>query len=214
MTDPPQNPESPQPERIKEITQTVIDFLSKLQESQKKPPGLGEKMLGAVNWLCDHWVLVLAFFSIITVGSLCLYHWVNPLYSLSKEIQDYKQKQDERKFTERIVKWRLQCGNELLNAGLNEEAKKEFEAVQNLDKTNIEAQLGLLKSKVFELSQGEYEPEVIEKRIKFIEKEKPNDPHVYLFRGRMLNKLKKYSDAKENLKNRMILMSICSGAGC
>ena len=50
--------------------------------------------------------------------------------------------------------------------------------------------MGLFKAKMYEsLDQQQYDPEVVEKRIRFILEENPNDPHAYVFLGDLYSRL-------------------------
>ncbi len=214
MTETPKTQEPLESERIQEVTRVVLSVLEEWQGADQKPAGF---CCRALDWINAHWAIVAGLIAaVLSVSYLFLASYkygskydIDFLHPVAKiayeqkkskqEIAEYEVKEKEREFIRRMVKCRLQCGNEFLNAGLNEEAKKEFDAAQNLDKTNTEVQLGLLKSRVFELSQGEYNPEVIEKRIKVIEHENKDDPHVFLFRGTMYYALQKYGEAERNL---------------
>ncbi len=211
MTDTPKRQDPVEPERIREVTRVVLSVLKEYQEGEKQPSGFCCRVF---DWINGHWAIV----AWLIAGVLSVFYlflawykydvdFMHPVAKIAyeqkkskQEMKGYQEREEERGFIQRMVKCRLECGKEFLNAGLNEEAKKEFEAAQQLDKTNTKAQLGLLKSSVFELSRGEYNPEVIEKRIKIIEKENKNDPHVFLFRGTMYYALQNYKEAEKNLQ--------------
>jgi tetratricopeptide (TPR) repeat protein len=227
MTETPKRQDRIEPEQIREITQIVLSVLKEWQAEEKPPVN---RFFRTMDWLNDHWALI----AFLIAGGLSLFYFslawhrgvdfMHPVTQIVNEQTKYKQEQKEYaerekngQLIQRIVKLRVQCGNDFLNTGLHGEAKQEFEAALKLDKTNMEAQLGLLKSRVFELSQGEYNPAVINKRIKFIEEEtktenKKADPHACLFRGTMHYVLKEYDKAEKNFKKALELDNTIASA--
>ncbi len=222
MNDTPKRQAQPDAERIREVTRIVVSVLEEWQLKGKKP---ASRFSRTVDWLNDHWALLAA----LIAGSLTILYFflawrkgvdflhpvtqiVNEQTKSNQEIHENAEKEKTRQLLRRVVECRLQCGKNFLNTGLYEEAKAEFEAALKLDKTNMEAELGLLKSRVFELSQGDYNPEVIGKRIEFIAQESKKDcnkesidPHVFLFRGAMHYAVEEFDKAEENFRRALKL---------
>jgi tetratricopeptide (TPR) repeat protein len=177
----PQN--QPDPQRIEEITRIVLSVLDRWQQSQKKPVGWLSRSLGLVT---KYWIILSALV-LVVVG---LWYQVSPF----QEIERIHREQVQREFTRTMATRRLNLGNEFLDIGRYELAKQEFRKALRLDPTNVEVQLGLMKSEVYDMveetKQGgkkarEYSPEVIDKRLSLISAAKPRDPHVQVMRGDM-----------------------------
>jgi len=152
------------------------------------------KLSRALDWASGHFNLLASAAALLVFLGACVIFHVSPLHPLHKianEQGEYKRQEDKEKFIKTVVARRLEMGCELLNEGLYEPAKEEFNKALNLDKDSLPAELGILKSEVYNLLQGEWNPALIEKRVKVIEKyceklkkpDVPEDPHVLVFKG-------------------------------
>lgn len=162
------------------------------QDQEKKPPS---RLATVLDWLSSHWALVAVLFSGVTL----MLAWsfgaspLHPVLKIIKEQEEWRRQQEKQELTRTMADRLYNIGQEFLNEGLYLAAQGEFKEVLKLDPTNVQAQLGLLKSEVFNLFQGEYNPVIIDKRLRVIEKviEKENqqpsnqkeDPHVLIFKG-------------------------------
>lgn len=129
------------------------------------------------------------------------------MLQIIKEQEEWRRQQEKLELTRTMADRVYNIGQEFLNEGLYVAAQGEFKEVLKLDPTNVQAQLGLLKSEVFNLFQGEYNPVIIDKRLRVIEKvlesenrqpsTKREDPHVLVFKGDLQFILGEYQEAQK-----------------
>lgn len=141
-------------------------------------------IFNSISFLSSNWPLFLFLISIIVI----LIGWkfkgisiFQTLEEIAYKQENYRRVQKLRQFKNRMVIRNLKLGNSFLDAYNLEAAKTEFEKALNIDPTNIEAHLGLIKSEVFqplEKDPAYYDPDIAEKKIDLILKEKENE---YLF---------------------------------
>jgi|GEM_PF-4335162 len=177
---------------------------------RRKPPASG--LSGALDWLTGHWALVTLGLSALTL--ILVWIWgaspLHPVLKIIEEQKDWHRKQEKQDLTRIMADRLVIMGQEFLNEGLYPAAQEQFKEVLNLDPTHVGAQLGLLKSEVYKLFQGEYNPAVIDKRLKVIDKiiQEDNrakkipadprtlaDPHVLVYKGDLHVILGEYDEA-------------------
>jgi tetratricopeptide (TPR) repeat protein len=183
-----------EPERIREITRIILSVLQEYQENQKRPKS---RLSEAVDWVCGHWVLVVFAFSILALGAACIKFGVSPWHPIQKiadEKKEYDRKELKRQFTKAVVERNLKMGRELLDEGLYEEARQEFEEALRLDSVNLYAELGIKKCKLLNfVNDRKYDSVVLKKRLEVLdeycmklkESNKHDDPHIFLFWGEL-----------------------------
>ena len=143
-----------------------------------------------INFLSNNWVIFLFLISIIAVLIGRIFYRISifqPIEEIAYKQENYRREHELQQFKGRMVIRNLELGNSFLDAHNLKAAKTEFEKTLSLDSTNIEAHIGLIKSEVFqpilEKDPAHYDPEIAEKRLNIILKEKPNDKHALLFLG-------------------------------
>lgn len=138
---------------------------------------------------------------------------LHPVLKITQEQKEWHRQQEKQDLTRTMAERLFTIGQEFLNEGLYAAAQKEFTEVLKLDPTNVKAQLGLLKSEVFTLFQGEYDPVVIDKRLQVMgkliaEEIRPQDrttepgktredPHILVFKGDLSFILGEYETARK-----------------
>jgi len=69
-------------------------------------------------------------------------------------------------------------------------ARIEFDEALKLDPLNISAKRGLFESEIFRpIIEGDYDPEIMEKRLKLILDENPNNSHAFLYLGQIYSSI-------------------------
>lgn len=141
-------------------------------------------IFNSIKFLSSNLPLFLSLISIIVI----LLGWrvkgislLQPLEEIAYKQENYRRLQELRQFKKKMVIRNLKLGNSFLDAYNLEAAKTEFEKALNIDPTNIEAHMGLIKSEVFqplEKDPAYYDPDIAVKKIDLIMKEKENE---YLF---------------------------------
>jgi len=114
-----------------------------------------------------------------------------------KKREDIERDRENLKKRKQMLKRYLKLGNIFLNNWQYTEAKELFDSVLKLDKLNSDAQIGLFKVKVQKKVIEDYDPEIMDIYIKFIDKEFQNDPHTYLMKGYFCNQVRDTNCAKE-----------------
>jgi tetratricopeptide (TPR) repeat protein len=174
------------PERIQEITRIVLTVLAEQEKTQ------AGRLSRAGDFITRYWVIL----SFLVLVLACFWYRANPFH----EVKKIAREQEMRKFTWTMTERHRKLGKQFLDMGLNDAAREEFQEALKLDPTNVEAEFGLFKSRVFNLLQGEYNPEVIEKRLEILKAEKEDDPHVHLFLGDFYYTLEKDQEAEEQYR--------------
>ncbi|HLB71309.1 MAG TPA: tetratricopeptide repeat protein [Candidatus Methanoperedens sp.] len=107
-----------------------------------------------------------------------------PLEEIAAKQSEYRKiAADDVKKSE-IVSDHLKLGNTFLSVLQLDAANIEFDEALKLDPLNLSARRGLLKSEIFKpIVEGDYDPEITEKRLMLILQEDPDDPHALLFLG-------------------------------
>jgi len=143
-------------------------------------------MARALTALTTHWVLVAFALSLGTALLGWLVYDVSPLHP----VEEVAQRQQERRLKQRMVERHLHLGKRFLDVGRRGAAEAQFQAALKLEPASARAHLGLLKSRIYAtVASGQYEPEVIRKRIDLILEEDRDDPHAHLFLGDLYSRL-------------------------
>ena len=162
--------------------------------------GKREKISKTFKWVSEVWPALAFIISIIGIITAWLVYDVSLLHPLKKiaaEQREYNGKSEQKKLLKEMAGRHLALGKSFLDNSRYMAARGEFESVLKLDKLNPEAQMGLFKTAVYKAMQNEFIPEVIERRINFILKETPDDPHALVFLGNLYAQLENIDKAEE-----------------
>lgn len=151
------------------------------------PAAWAPRIESAVERALSKWQIHLLILTCLGFLLGWLVYGVSPLHSL-KEIA---RKQEEDRTRGRMVRRHLELAGQFLNVAQWEAARGEFEQALRLDPLSSEAQLGVFKTRVAEtLSERQYyDPEVVEKRIDLILKDRKDDPHALAMLGTLYERL-------------------------
>lgn len=144
-------------------------------------PAWALRIESAVERALSKWQIHLVILTCLGFLLGWLIYGVSPLHSL-KEVA---RKQEEDRTRGRMVRRHLELAGQFLNVSQWEAARGEFEQALRLDPLSSEAQLGIFKTRVAETlnERQQYDPEVVEKRIDLILKERRDDPHALVMLG-------------------------------
>lgn len=197
---------SPAIRKNSELARLLEALTATPRDQEKKPPS---RLSTLLDWLSGHWALV----AVLLSGATLILAWgfgaspLHPVLQIIKEQEEWRRQQEKMELTRTMADRVYNIGQEFLNEGLYVAAQGEFKEVLKLDPTNVQAQLGLLKSEVFNLFQGEYNPVIIDKRLRVIEKvlesenrqpsTKREDPHVLVFKGDLQFILGEHQEAQK-----------------
>lgn len=175
-------PESTERQRTEEIVGIVLIVIEQQAASKKST----NRFIHVLDWLSGHWVIATFLFSLLAAAVAWSIYGVSPLQPL-EEIANrqakYRDEAEKDEYKKRMVERHLQLGKSLLNVEQYAAARQEYQEALKLDPANPQAELGLFKADVYNTVQGEYNPAVIEQRIRFILQENPNDPQAYVLLG-------------------------------
>ena len=156
--------------QIEEITRVVLEILASRRPTVSPADGGFFELLEKLN---SYVALLVLAGSVVVAGVVWVAFDVSPLDS-GKEIRG------QRELTRRHI----ELGNDFLNVGQLQAAKIEFTRAKELGAYKSEADLGLLKVSVFEpVAAHEYDPEIAQRRLRAILKQKPNDSHALALLG-------------------------------
>ena len=166
----------------------IVRILDQFSESRKKKKKTS-RLIGALSYISSNGPIFLLFLSLFGV----LIGWVifdvsplQPFEEIAFKQSEYRLSAKQESMKSEMVSRHLKLGNTFLNVMQLEAAKNEFEEALKLDPCNLSAQKGLFKSELFlPIMENDYDPEIMEKRLNLILEENPDDPHAYLFLGRL-----------------------------
>ena len=139
-----------------------------------------DRLIQVVSFIFSNWASLLALVSVLSLLIGWFAFGISPLYTL----EEISYNQNQEKIKRELVNFHITLGNSFLNVEQFDEAKIEFEEALKVDPLNTEARLGLFESEIFEpVAMKTYDPEIMDKRLKMIMQENPNDPHAFLFLG-------------------------------
>jgi tetratricopeptide (TPR) repeat protein len=157
-------------------------------------------------WINENWAVLCFFLSFIGVVTAWLVYDVSllqPLEEIAARQEEYRYKSQQKEFQKIMVQRHLRLGKSFLNDDLYKPAGGQFKKVLKLDTMNIDAQLGLFKTGLYEILLGDYRPELVDRQIRMILEDNPEDPHALLLSGHMCVQLEEDTKA-ENFYKRAI----------
>jgi len=151
--------------------------------------------LAAFQALTKNWAVFLFVVSVVGAIVGWLVFEISPFHAL----EEIAMKQKEQRRTElqveykhRLVQRHIELANSFLSIAQLEAAKIEFENALKLDPNNVEAHLGKLKAEIFlPIANKEYIPEIAERKLTLVLKERPDDAHVLSFLGDIYRSISK-----------------------
>ena len=165
-----------------------------------------KKISSILKWINDNWYVATLLFSILVIFMAWQFFDVSPF----QPFQEMREKQEVNRkrmrdfaFQEKLVKNYLKLGNFLLDDSRYKAAKKEFGKVLEVDKLNPEARTGILKTEIYEDIDSNFVPDAIEKKIKHIIAEYPNDAHSLVLLGKLYLQKGDLSEAEQNFQKAM-----------
>jgi tetratricopeptide (TPR) repeat protein len=145
------------------------------------------KVVAVYKWADANWKLagiILTLCGALIARGCFGVSLMQPFEELAVKQAEYREKQQNLEFQKTLVRRHIKLGNDLLDNERYSAAKKEFEAVRAIDKTNPDAQIGLYKVSIYEALAGDdYLPELVDRQIRLILDEKPQDPHALVLMG-------------------------------
>jgi len=175
-------------ERIEEAAQTIVRaiesgsdrFWEAQVEAQAKATKPENRLVTSLTFLASTWVVFFAIGSALTLFAGWVLYEVKPLHTLERIGREQQQVRAQKELSQ----FRTDLGNSLLNVGQATAAKAEFERALELDPFNRKAEMGTVKSELFESVEAKnYEPAVIGPKLNKLVEERPKDTHAYAFRG-------------------------------
>jgi|KBSMisStandDraft_5_1062788.scaffolds.fasta_scaffold148678_2 Flp pilus assembly protein TadD len=163
------------PEQLEHVVRAAVE-----RAASKDPPGPQGAARRLVDNLKAYWPL---FVGLVSIG-LALIGWATYKVSPLESIREIAHQKEQRRFQQQLSQQHIDLGNDFLNVAQLEAAKAEFARARELDSYSVDAELGLLKVSVFEpVRTDEYDPEVAERRLQAILRQRPNDTHALAFLG-------------------------------
>jgi tetratricopeptide (TPR) repeat protein len=158
--------------RLEEIVRAVV---AALDAERTPPPSVWRRIGGSGAWVVKNAAGLLALGALLLIGIGLVARGINPLTVPDTLVEDYRQSQDRSE----LVDEHVAIGNDLLNIGQPEAAKKEFEAALALDESSSEASLGVFKTQLFEpIGRGGSDPAIYERRLLHLARKYPDDSHA------------------------------------
>jgi tetratricopeptide (TPR) repeat protein len=180
--------------KIEEITKVVLEVIKSQSEINKKQKSPWERRL---SFCYENKILFVILLTIISALIGWVAFGISPFHSLQEiahNQKDYKRKEERLEFEKKIVDRHLYLANLFMNGMDIDKADTEYEHVLKLDPDNIEAHLGKLKTEVFlELKKEDYNPEITEMRLRLLQRERPDDPHIFTLLGAINSNVNKDS---------------------
>jgi tetratricopeptide (TPR) repeat protein len=174
-------------ERVEEAAQTLVRaietgsdrFWEAQVEAQAKATKPKNPLVGSMMFVASTWVVFFAIFSAFTLVVGWKAYDVRPFHTLER----IGREQHQAKTQKDLGAFHVELGNSLLLVGEAKEAKAEFERALELDPFSRRAEMGTLKSELFESVEAkDYAPAVIDRKLDELVEDKA-DTHVYAFRG-------------------------------
>jgi tetratricopeptide (TPR) repeat protein len=174
-------------ERVEEAAQAIVRaietgsdrFWEAQVEAQAKATKPKNPVVGTMLFVASTWVVFFAIFSGITLLWGRVAYDVGPFHTLERIGREQQQAETKKE----LGKFHVELGNSLLRVGEAKEAKAEFERARELDPFSQKAEMGILKSELFESVEAkDYAPAVMDRKLDELVEERA-DTHVYAFRG-------------------------------
>lgn len=141
------------------------------------------------EYVSRHWAVfsALAAFLLLVLASLFTDFSLGPYLEQSAGRLESDQKRSE--LDQRKAARLLAEAESHLREGLYSEASRAFAEAAKLDPASAAARFGLRKATLFEAgADGEYAPEVIQRRLEGLLAEAPDDPHLLTLKGNLLKR--------------------------
>ncbi len=107
-----------------------------------------------------------------------------PLEEIAFKQSEYRLTEQQELIKSEMIDHHIKLGNSFLNVMQLDAASNEFEEALKLDPLNLSAKKGLFKSELFKpIVEKDYDPEIMEKKLKLVLEENPDDPQAFLFLG-------------------------------
>jgi tetratricopeptide (TPR) repeat protein len=162
-------------DRVEEITRRVLEFLSSYE-----PRARPDRLRSFVSAIGENLGIAIALGTVILLAIGFLAYGISPTTVIGEVVADYRDAQER----EQLVLEHIELGNRFLDVEQLKAARTEFKEALKLDPTNVDAQRGLFKTNVFEpVVKRQYDPEVVELRLKSLLREEPDDPNAHAFLG-------------------------------
>lgn len=174
--------------RVAEITRAVLETLDDLRgPTPAVPPARPRsRFRSSLSTVRENWVIVAFLASVVTLFAGSALTDASPLQRFhrmrfEREQQDRQMAQHE--VTQRMVARHIELGDAFTGDGNLEVAQAEYRAALELDPYSVEARMGLAKASVF--GGDDFDPEVVERRIRQLLRDSANHRHLYYLLGRV-----------------------------
>ncbi|HVS83131.1 MAG TPA: tetratricopeptide repeat protein [Pyrinomonadaceae bacterium] len=146
-----------------------------------------QTLIKGIGFVSSNWVVFLFLISILAVLIGRIGFGISifqPLEEIAHRQDEYRRKEEQEQYRTRMVNRHIDLGNRFLDVWQLDAARTDFVSALKLDPLNIEAQMGLFKADVFKpILENDFDPEIAEKRLQMILRERQNDRHALLFLG-------------------------------
>lgn len=162
--------------QVEAMTRVLLEMLDSRKQTVRSNVGVAR----VVETLKAYWPLIIAAVSVV----LAVVGWISFDVSPFENAREIAHRKQEHRYQLELERRHIELGNDFLNVGQLPAAKAEFTRARELNSYSMEAEMGLLKVSVFEpVAGGDYDPEVAQRRLQAILKQKPNDSHALAFLG-------------------------------
>jgi tetratricopeptide (TPR) repeat protein len=184
-SDRPEHPSTPSTapddsERIKEITQTVLQVIEAREQRVKK-----STLWSKLKFIPTYWTFILFLLTAALIGYGLIHEGIRPDKVVTETVRKYEVAQQ----TEARVSDHINLGDSLLDIGKASEAETEFKKALALDPTNPIAEKGLSKAQIFVSYEDPLtenaDTETAQKKLGFWFMKDRHDAHFLLFIGNM-----------------------------
>ena len=177
--------------RIEATTRIVLDVLADWDMRHRQQPQ--SCLSQALDRLSAHWVLVTFGLSLMAALAAWVFYGIHPLQPLEEiayKQKEYRRNHEQREFKHKIAQSYQALGRRYLDIGQYKDAESVYTQALKFDEASIDSQRGLFKAKMYDfISQQQYDPEILDRRISFILHENAWDPHAHVFLGDLYQQL-------------------------
>lgn len=175
---------------IEEIAQVVLRVID-----EHRPPRMAlSRRARLLEWIKEHPTIPYATAVFLAVVLAARFHYGVEFETIAREVsRDYTEAQARHD----LVQQHLELGQDFLKVDNVEAARAEFKEALALEPTNLEVQRSLFLANTFEpvRTSGEFDPEVVSKRLEFLSREDPDDPILSAMLGDVYREKGNYDDA-------------------
>lgn len=172
----------------------VKEIIKLIAESQKVREEKKNNLFIILDFIKSYWIILAFVGTLIGLGvAWKVYNisFLQPFEQIYFKQQEYYNKQEEYQLKRKQQKLKRDLitifnalGDSLLNVNLLNAAKIEFQKSVTLNALDNRSQMGVYKSEIFEpIEKGNYNPELMEKRLSLFLDKYPQDIHIYSFYG-------------------------------